>query len=331
MSDERVWIRLPNWLGDALLARPLLRGLSAAMPGAQLRVAGPGALIRLLESDATFEFVDPWPADRSGRGALLARIRDWKPTAAVVLPPSFSSAFFAFHTHAPVRVGFAAAGRSLLLTHPVKRPARGDLHLSREYAALGRLWGTPDLECGRLSVTRQADQDARALLVAHGIGDSRYAMLGPGALYGPAKRWDAARFAELARRLAARGLQVLVCGTGAESDVCSEVARGAGAGAVDLSARTPLETLAALCARAAVAVCNDSGLAHLAAACGAPTVVLFGSTSSAWSAPLGERVRVIQHAPVCSPCFQRRCRIGYACLRSIEVAEVDSACSEMAA
>src|SRR5206468_3505619 len=81
--------------------------------------------------------------------------------------------------------------------------------------------------------------------------------------------------------------------------------------AVALAGATSLPVQAALCAIASLAVCNDSGLAHLAAAVGTPTVVIFGSTSSAWSAPLGARVRVVQRAPVCSPCFQRHCRIGY--------------------
>jgi heptosyltransferase-2 len=98
-----------------------------------------------------------------------------------------------------------------------------------------------------------------------------------------------------------------------------------------IAGETDLLTQAGLCARATLAVCNDSGLAHLAAATGAPTVVIFGSTSSAWTAPLGRRVRVVQRPPVCSPCFQRACRIGYGCLTRIEVAAVERACAEVAA
>ena len=113
--------------------------------------------------------------------------------------------------------------------------------------------------------------------------------------------------------------------------MCEEVARQVGARAVALAGATSLPVQAALCAIASLAVCNDSGLAHLAAAVGTPTVVIFGSTSSAWSAPLGARVRVVQRAPVCSPCFQRHCRIGYGCLTAVTVAEVTRACREVAA
>ncbi|HTM57797.1 MAG TPA: glycosyltransferase family 9 protein, partial [Candidatus Udaeobacter sp.] len=117
----------------------------------------------------------------------------------------------------------------------------------------------------------------------------------------------------------------------AERAACDEVASSIGDGTRSLAGRTPLATLAALAAEAALAVSNDSGFAHLAAAVGAPTVVIFGSTSSAWTAPLGPRVRVIQRAPVCSPCFQRRCHIGYRCLEAIEVARVEAECVASAA
>jgi len=158
-----------------------------------------------------------------------------------------------------------------------------------------------------------------------------YAVLGPGAAYGPAKRWDAERFTVVGRALVARGLAVLVCGAASERADCESVAAGIGAGAFALAGATDLATQAAVCAGAAIAVCNDSGLAHLSAATGAPTLAVFGSTSSAWTAPLGPRVRVLQHAPVCAPCFQRTCRIGYRCLDAVTAAEVLAACEALAA
>ncbi|HEY6866202.1 MAG TPA: glycosyltransferase family 9 protein, partial [Candidatus Eisenbacteria bacterium] len=149
--------------------------------------------------------------------------------------------------------------------------------------------------------------------------------------YGPAKRWGVPRFAAAARALAARGFRVLVCGAAGERDECEAVAAAAGPGVRSLAGETDLPVQAALCARAAVALCNDSGLAHLAAAVGTPTVAIFGSTSSAWTAPLGSHVRILQRAPVCSPCFRRTCRIGYRCLEAVEVGRVVQACLGTAA
>jgi heptosyltransferase II len=331
LNGERIWVRLPNWLGDALMARPLLHGLRRARPGAEIRVAGPRGIVELLHPERVFDSGAAWPADARGRAELLAGLRQWRAGAAIVTPPSFSSAWFAFRSGAPERVGFATEGRGLLLTRAVPRPPRGDVHLSEEYVSLGSAFGIATHTPEDLVIPDQAKRELDVLLAGIGVTGAPFVLCAPAAAYGPAKRWDALRFAELASRLAKRGVRVLVCGTEAERGVCRGVAEAVGRAAVDLSGRTSLAVLAALAARASVVVCNDSGMSHLAAAVGAPTVALFGSTSSSWTAPLGRRVRVIQHAPVCAPCFQRTCRIGYACLRAIEVSEVEAACIAIAA
>jgi heptosyltransferase-2 len=328
-TPERILIRLPNWLGDALMARPLLHALARLHPGAERRAVGPPAFLELLASDRVVNGAEPWPAAGPERGRLVERLRAWRPDLALVLPPSFSSAWLAWRTGARERVGFAHEGRSVLLTRAARRPARGEQHLSEEYLSLLE---TPPGAVPPLPTLRPApaaEERAAVLLQELGLGGARLALIGPGALYGPAKRWPEPRFAELARELATRGWNVLVCGTAAEAPLCEAVARAAGVPTV--AGRTDLPTQAGLCARAALAVCNDSGLAHLAAALGTATVAIFGSTSSAWTAPLGARVRIVQHPPVCSPCFQRTCRIGYRCLTAVSVGEVLNACQELVA
>jgi heptosyltransferase-2 len=180
-------------------------------------------------------------------------------------------------------------------------------------------------------VRAAAVEEAHALLAKRGVAAAPLAVLGPGAIYGPAKRWDPERFSTLARGLARDHFRVLICGAPAERALCEEVAARAGEGAISFAGETGLALQAGLLRIAALAVCNDSGLAHLAAAVGTPTVAIFGSTSSAWTAPLGARVRVVQRAPVCSPCFRRTCAIGYRCLTAIAVADVERACREVAA
>ena len=327
----RIFVRLPNWLGDGLLARPLLAALARMSPRPELRTIGPAALLELLTSGGEAGEGHVWPAAPEERHRLQATLRAWRPDVALVLPPSFSSAWFAWNTGARERIGYAHEARSPLLTRALRRPPRGDRHLSEEYEALGHEVGTPrgSSALPDLAVPEAGHLRAAAALERVGItGGTPFAVLGPGAIYGPAKRWPAERFAQLGDRLAASGLRVIVCGTRSERPTCE--AAGAGRHPV-LAGETDLPTQAALCARSRVTVCNDSGLAHLAAAVGAPTVALFGSTSSAWTAPLGSRVRIVQHPPVCSPCFQRTCRIGTVCLTAIEVAEVQRACEAIAA
>ncbi len=278
-----------------------------------------------------------WPAATAERAALAGALRGRPADAALVLPPSFSSAWFAWHAGARRRIGYRGELRDALLTEALARPPRGELHVSREYLALGRALDPSVPRAGDLPLLAPAPGAgalAAALLertLPAGAAGRPLALLAPAARYGPAKRWPASRFAAAGAALAARGYQVAVCGAGEERPECEAVAVACGAGAVSLAGAADLEVQAALCARAALALCNDSGLAHLSAATGAPTVAVFGSTSSAWSAPLGPRVRVVQQAPVCSPCFQRTCRIGYRCLEAIGVERVLEACLEAAA
>ncbi|NOT33944.1 MAG: glycosyltransferase family 9 protein, partial [Candidatus Eisenbacteria bacterium] len=286
-APRRVLIRLPNWLGDALMARPALAALAAALPAAHRHVVGPGALLELLRGEGVWQSDAALGDPESGP----ARVREMGPwDAAIVFPPSFSSAWWALRCGARRRVGFRGDARAWLLTEALRRRARGDLHLSREYLQLVASLGAPAVALPPLTVVPQWAAAAHAR-----VGDARVAIVAPGAIYGPAKCWPPESFAEVGRALTARALTVLVCGTAAEADRCAQVA-AAIPGAIDLAGRTGLGELTALCARAYAVVCNDSGLGHLAAATGALTISVFGSTSSAWTAPLGPRAHVVQRA-----------------------------------
>ena len=319
MAARSVLVRLPNWLGDLLMSRPLLHGLRAALPDAAIEAQGP-PFSRLLDRERVW---DRWRPSHERRGT---RSYD----AAVILPPSFSSAW-RVGFGVPVRVGFAADGRSWLLTHAIRRPARGDLHLSAEYLGLGAPLGVRSGPLPILAPSAEEREQCAARLRDLVAAGQPLAILAPGAAYGPAKRWPDDRYAALGRRLAERGFAILVAGGTEDRPTAAAVASAIGAGALPVAGETTLGEQLGLCAAAAVTVSNDSGLAHLAAASGCPTVVIFGSTSSAWTAPLGPRVKVVQRAPVCAPCFRRDCRIGYRCLTAVEVAEVERACHEAAA
>lgn len=319
MIVERLLVRLPNWLGDALMARPLVHALRTAHARATITAVGPPVLLDLLAADAAWDRAEPLPLTSEA----WSRLRSTRAEVAVICPPSFSSAWMALRLGVPRRVGFRSDGRAWLLTDALPRAPRGDVHLASEYAMLGERVGARPAPWRSLPVPAERARFAPA--------GGTWVVLGPGAIYGPAKRWPAEAFAEVGRRLARAGHAVLVCGAAADADVCSAVARGIGVAATSLAGRTSLVEQAALCAGASAVVCNDSGLAHLAGAVGAPTVTVFGSTSSAWTAPLGPRVRVVQHPPVCAPCFRRTCAIGYACLNAVGVDEVVDACTRAAA
>jgi heptosyltransferase-2 len=134
----------------------------------------------------------------------------------------------------------------------------------------------------------------------------------------------------VAQALRARhGARSILVGSKEDAGASAAVARLAGEGVLDLTGATDLPTLAGLLDLSALAASNDSGVMHLAAALGKPTVAIFGSTSPVWSAALAPWVRALYAAYPCSPCFRRTCPIGYGCLRSIDASQAIAAAEEL--
>jgi heptosyltransferase-2 len=144
----------------------------------------------------------------------------------------------------------------------------------------------------------------------------RYAVVIPGATYGPAKSWPWGRYRELVRGLSQEIAVVLTGGHG-EKELCDFIADGRD-GVYNICGQTTLDQLFALLSRASVVIANDSGPPHVAASLGIPVVVLFGSTSPAWTAPLGTSVNVVSAPVDCSPCFRKICPTKLECFAGIE-------------
>jgi len=320
LAPARVLVRLPNWLGDCIMARPLLHAIRASWPDARLLGVGPEGPCAPLVDEGLLEEFMPWPRESSVRAQTHARARAWRPELALVLPGSFSSAWLAWGSGARDRVGYRGEWREFLLTEALVRAPRGERHLADEFLDLGARRGLREVAVPPLVPSAAGAEAAARLLARAGLAaDERFALLGPRSAFGPAREWFAERFIAAGRELVARGLRVLVCGTAAERGSCAEVAQGVGTAAASIAGETTLPALVGIAARARLALCNDSGLAHVAAATGAPTIQIYGSAASGWTAARGPHVRVLHRAPVCSPCWRRRCVIGTRCLDAVRV------------
>jgi heptosyltransferase-2 len=182
----------------------------------------------------------------------------------------------------------------------------------------------------------QALQDrAKELLAQQGWRGGPIVTFAPGAAFGVAKRWPPDRVGALAAVLA-RDMSAMPVLVGAAADVGTaervraaylHASRGTEAPTlIDLTGRTDLRTLAAVLARSATVVSNDSGAMHVAAAVGAPVVALFGPTSERRTSPL-EHASGAPHALVagdawCRPCELRTCPLDHRCMTSISVDRV---------
>ena len=223
----------------------------------------------------------------------------------------------------PRRVGFRADGRGACLTHALALPSR-DIHLSRSYGELSRTaleslgLSVPDAPRARIHVTDRERGAIHARLGA--VARDGYVVVVPGAAFGPAKSWPAERYTALCRQLA-RETRVVLAGSAGDRAVCEEIARSV-RDVRTLAGETPLGEFFALIEGARGLVANDSGAPHVAAALDVPVVVLFGSTSPAWTAPIGRDVHVLQFKVHCNPCYRRTCPTQLECFHGIAVDEV---------
>jgi heptosyltransferase-2 len=322
---RRVLVRLPNWLGDTVMAVPAVRALRAAVPAAEVWCAGPWAEAVLeVPGDCAHRVATP-PA----LGPRLAQARRWRALAldlALVLPNSLESGLAAWLGRARWRIGYAAEGRGALLTHALPAPA-GVRHQVAAYLELLRplLGSAPPVVPPSVACAPAARLEARGLLAGTGVAAGEGVVgLQLGAAFGPSKLWPPARLAALAARLEARGLRAVFLGAAEAAPLLEAVAAAAGGPVRSLVGRDRPALLPALLAELDALVAADSGPAHLAAAVGCPTVTLFGPTDPRLTAPLGPRQRAIWRRPPCAPCFIARCPIDHRCLREVEPEAVEA-------
>jgi lipopolysaccharide heptosyltransferase II len=243
---------------------------------------------------------------------------------AIVLPNTWKSALVAFHAGIATRTGYRGEMRYGLLNDVRTLDERALPRIVDRYAALAEPRGAPLRQPVPEPRLRVDDAARRATLARLGLDIARpAAVLAPGAEYGPAKRWPARHFAELADLLAARGLQVWLIGSANDAAITAEVKRLAKTPCADLAGKTTLDEAIDVLASAAHVVTNDSGLMHIAAALDRPTAAIFGSSSPQFTPPLSAHARVISLKLSCSPCFERVCPLGHTnCLVTLEPGRV---------
>jgi len=312
----QILVIAPNWIGDAIMAQPLLARLHEKIPNLQLDVLAPEWVAPVVRRMPEVRQVVAAPFRH---GALQLRER-WKLgrelrarayDQAIVLPNTWKSALVPFFADIPLRSGYVGESRYGLL-NLTYRQGKSKNPMAEHYAALseppGRALKLP-LPGTRL---RHASHEAAATRKRFGV-TTPYAVLSLGAEYGPAKRWP--YFKELSHALKT-GVVILGSANDAEA---AEGMKG-----IDLVGKTTLDEAIDLIAGADVVVSNDSGLMHIAAALGRPQVALFGSSSPEHTPPLSPAARVLWLRIECSPCFQRECPLGhFRCMRELTLATVE--------
>lgn len=324
-TPTTVLVYCPNWVGDVVMATPVLDCLRDNFPRARLVGVIREYAAGVLDDGPWFDtLITSRDKHFQGFCRLVQQIRAVDPDLSLVLPNSFRSALVLALAGAGQRIGYRRNKRSLLLHGGPRLQDTRPRPMQTYYFELCRWLNLrlPDSTTPRLFFSEALGARAEALLAEKGITrEDRLIGLNPGAGFGSSKCWPPEYFAELAERFAAGvgGRILLFTGPGEEAiarAVCShsrEAIIHLGPEQVDLALLKPLIQ------RCALLVSNDTGPRHYAVALGVPVVVLMGPTDPAYTAGCLEKSRVLRNSDLdCVPCHQKQCPLDHHhCMRSL--------------
>jgi heptosyltransferase-2 len=328
---RQILVRGPNWLGDAVMCEPALRGLRRLFPQATMTLLVKPSVAGMFEMHPAIDRVLLYE-DRHRHGGLagkwrLARdLRQHGFDLAVLFQNAFEAALLTALAGIRRRYGYATDGRSLLLSDPVATPdRRAPVHQVQYYWDMLRPLGLSG-QPGRPELFVSPDEDRRMAerLAQRGISAEDVVIgINPGSTYGGAKRWLPDRFAESTERLCrtlsetGRRPAVVLIGAKGEEPVGRFIASRLTARSAVLSGATSIRELMTVIKRCALLVTNDTGPMHIASAFRVPVVAIFGPTDWRTTSPYGGEHALVRHPVDCAPCMLRECPIDHRCMTGV--------------
>jgi heptosyltransferase-2 len=335
MTENKILMVAPSWLGDMVMSQALVQQLIEQSPHCEIHVLAPPATQALAErmpgvfSSVTSPFAHG-ELNLPARFALAREIKKQQFEQAIILPNSFKSAIVPWCAGIKKRTGWKGEFRYGLINDlRVLDKAAIPLMVDRFYAL-----GLPALQIIGQSFARSKKRP-RLTSSASNFDQlrTRFSLslefpviaFCPGAEYGPSKQWPAEYFSTLASGCMDAGYDVWLLGSRGDMAISQEIENRLGSVLsgkpkkfINLCGQTSLLDAVDLIDAADVAVSNDSGLMHIACAVDTPVVSIYGSTTPEFTPPLSENVRVLQSDISCRPCFERVCPLGHMeCLRSL--------------
>ncbi|MBA3011449.1 MAG: lipopolysaccharide heptosyltransferase II [Proteobacteria bacterium] len=333
--DARILIRAANWVGDAIMTTPVIRGVRKNYPNACITVLAKPWVVPVYANNPYVDDIMVYEnlgRHRMGIGTLrlAGDIRHRRFDLAILMQNAFEAALLAFLARIPERLGYDTDGRSLLLNRCVRLdPALKKMHLIDYY--MGILKGAGLEGDGRQLdlVIGNADMAfAKKVLAENGLGSSGPVIgINPGATGGTAKRWFPDRYAALCRRLSREyQTKVMIFGGPGDGALGKEIMGMAKDCCINIAGRTSLLQAFALISNCDLFVTNDSGLMHAAAALNVNQVAVIGSTDYVATAPSNKNSIMVREPVPCAPCLKDECPIDHRCMTRVSVDRVMDVC-----
>ena len=320
-----------RYIGDVLLATPVLHALRDRFPDARLTMLVNRGTEDIVKWNPDVDEV--LTVDRgtfTAQFRLVRELRRRRFDCVVDLTDGDRSATLARLSGAPVRIGFNEEHRWRGLLYTAVAQATAPMHrVERDLEAVRALGVDPKAGPLVLRTSQQDEEEAAKLLeeVGAGVASSGsprpLVLLHPGARYW-FKAWPTERFAELADRLTdTYKCEVLLGGDARDKPVAQAIQARARSSPKVLAGCTTLLQFAAVLKRCDLFVGNDNGPLHMAAALSVPVIGLFGPSDPAIWGPWGEGHRILYKGLDCRPCFHPDCFRGEQnCMRLITLEEV---------
>jgi len=327
---EKILVRMPNWIGDLVMATPILSDLRSAFPAASITAMCLSPICKLLEKDSSIDelFCFTRPSNKFSRRQekrdIIAKIQAGNYDVGILLTNSFSSAWWFWQAGIPIRIGYPKHWRRWLLTDSIDFPSE-KMHQVNLYKKLLEPLGIPvSSTAPRLYLTEKEVKESKQLLYQRGYKPGKKLIgINPGAAYGSAKCWPLENFRALSEALLKNEEIALVFfGDARTSSLVKKICQGLDERAMNLAGITSLRELSCIIKDCNVLITNDSGPMHVGDALGVPLVSLFGSTDDRLTGPYQQSDSVINKRVSCSPCFKRVCPIDFKCMHEIRVQDV---------
>lgn len=340
MQTEKILMIGPAWIGDMVMAQALFKLLKSDPADPQIDVLAPAWSQPLLARMPEVNTALALPLTH-GQLALRQRwqmgrdLRSQQYHQAIVLPNSWKSALIPYAANIPLRTGWRGEWRYGLL-NDIRHLDKIRLPLMvQRFLALGLAANTPisqNTEHKFRPSLQASPEGIAAALTKFNLASPTQPVLAlcPGAEFGPAKRWPAEHYAQIAKQKLAEGWLVWLFGSAKDQPVAAEIQQATQNRCMDFTGRTLLGEAVDLLSLADLVVSNDSGLMHIAAALDRPLIVVYGSSSPAFTPPLSDKVRILSLELSCSPCFQRECPLThFKCLKDLSPEQVTQAISDL--